>query len=138
MGAVSFYISTHPMKFSRLMEVIEALNEMYIEDEDYESLRQSIDDFDNFNMIGLATKLSSHELLEFRRIAAYVYRCNKKWSKSIELSKNDRMYKDAIDTANESADEEIIEKLLRFFCEKGEKNALEQLCTHVILMSVPM
>lgn len=134
--AVSFYISTHPMKFSRLMEVIEALidhsrvvsqlkrtgdyavklgqtylknvqknnlsavnealNEMYIEDEDYESLRQSIDDFDNFNMIGLATKLSSHELLEFRRIAAYVYRCNKKWSKSIELSKNDRMYKDAI------------------------------------------
>merc|ERR1712151_1371891 len=173
--AVSFYISTHPMKFSRLMEVIEALvdhsrvvsqlkrtgdyavklgqtylknvqknnlsavnealNEMYIEDEDYESLRQSIDDFDNFNMIGLATKLSSHELLEFRRIAAYVYRCNKKWSKSIELSKNDRMYKDAIDTANESTDEEIIENLLRFFCDKGEKEcfcaALYTCYTHV-------
>jgi len=159
--AVSFYISTHPMKFTRLMEVIEALidhsrvvsqlkrsgdhavklgqtylknvqknnlsavnealNEMYIEDEDYECLRQSIDDFDNFNMIGLATKLSTHELLEFRRIAAYVYRCNKKWTKSIELSKNDRMFKDAIDTANESADEETIEILLRYFCEKGEK-----------------
>merc|ERR1719343_1783463 len=127
--AVSFYISTHPMKFTRLMEVIEALvdhsrvvnqlkrtgdyaiklgqaymknvqtnnlsavnemlNELYIEDEDYDSLRQSIDDFDNFNMIGLATKLSTHELLEFRRIAAYVYRCNKKWVKSIVLGKFD-------------------------------------------------
>jgi len=159
--AVGFYISTHPIQFSRLMEVLEALidhsrvvsqlkrtgdyavkigqvylknvqknnlnavnealNELYIDDEDYDSLRQSIDDFDNFNMIGLATKLSTHELLEFRRIAAYVYRCNKKWAKSIELSKNDRMYKDTIDTANESTDEEIIESLLRFFCDNGEK-----------------
>jgi len=99
----------------------EALNELYVEDEDYESLRQSIDDYNNFNMIGLATKLATHELLEFRRISAYVYRCHKKWSKSIELSKNDRMYKDAIDTANESADQAIIEDLLRFFCKKDEK-----------------
>jgi len=104
-----------------LSPVNEALNELYIEDEDYESLRQSIDDFMNFNMIALASKLAAHELLEFRRISAYVFRCNKKWSKSIELSKNDRMYKDAIDTANESADPEIIEKLLRFFCETSEK-----------------
>merc|ERR1711935_1112167 len=66
-------------------------------------------------------KLATHELLEFRRISAYVYRCNKKWSQSIELSKNDRMFKDCIDTANESADEEIIENLLRFFCETSEK-----------------
>jgi len=92
-----------------------------VDDEDYESLRQSIDDYNNFNMIGLATKLATHELLEFRRISAYVYRCHKKWAKSIELSKNDRMYKDAIDTANESADNAIIENLLRFFCDKSEK-----------------
>lgn len=93
----------------------------YVEDEDYESLRSSIDKFKNFNMIALASKLSSHELLEFRRISAYVYRCNKKWSQSIELSKNDRMWKDCIDTANESCDGEIIEGLLRFFCETSEK-----------------
>jgi clathrin heavy chain len=72
-------------------------------------------------MIALASKLASHELLEFRRISAYVYRCNKKWSQSIELSKNDRMWKDCIDTANESADSDIIENLLRFFCETSEK-----------------
>jgi len=106
---------------ANLSAVNEALNELYIEDEDYESLRKSIDKFKNFNMIALASKLATHELLEFRRISAYVYRCNKKWSQSIELSKNDRMWKDCIDTANESADAEIIENLLRFFCETSEK-----------------
>ena len=69
----------------------EALNELYIEDEDYESLRKSIDRFKNCNMIALAQKLAAHERLEFRRISAYVYRCNKKWRQSIELSKRDRM-----------------------------------------------
>jgi clathrin heavy chain len=104
-----------------LSPVNEALNELYVEDEDYEALRKSIDSFNNFNMISLASKLASHELLEFRRISAYIYRMNKKWSQSIELSKNDRMWKDCIDTANESEDAEIIENLLRFFCETSEK-----------------
>merc|ERR1712151_338580 len=104
-----------------LSAVNEALNELFVDDEDYEALRKSIDSFDNFNMIGLASKLATHELLEFRRISAYVYRCNKKYSQSIELSKNDRMWKDCIDTANESSDGEIIEGLLRFFCETSEK-----------------
>ena len=106
---------------ANLSAVNEALNELYIEDEDYASLRKSIDKFQNFNMIALASKLATHELLEFRRISAYVYRCNKKWTNSIELSKNDRMWKDCIDTANESASSEIIENLLRFFCETSEK-----------------
>jgi clathrin heavy chain len=104
-----------------LSHVNEALNELYVDDEDYEALRKSIDSFNNFNMIALASKLATHELLEFRRISAYVYRRNKKWSQSIELSKNDRMWKDCIDTANESANGEIIEDLLRFFCETSEK-----------------
>ena len=106
---------------SRLTVYLCALLQLYVEDEDYESLRKSIDGYNNFNMIALASKLATHELLEFRRISAYVYRCNKKWSQSIELSKNDRMWKDCIDTANESDDAEIIEKLLRFFCETSEK-----------------
>jgi clathrin heavy chain len=104
-----------------LSAVNEALNELHVEDEDYEALRKSIDNFNNFNMIALASKLATHELLEFRRISAYVYRCNKKWNQSIDLSKNDRMWKDCIDTANESGDAEIIENLLRFFCDSSEK-----------------
>jgi clathrin heavy chain len=106
---------------NNLSPVNEAINELYVEDEDYEALRKSIDSFNNFNMIALASKLATHELLEFRRISAYVYRRNKKWTQSIELSKSDRMWKDCIDTANESADTEIIESLLRFFCETSEK-----------------
>jgi len=104
-----------------LSAVNEAFNELLIEDEDYEALRKSIDSFNNFNMIALASKLATHELLEFRRISAYVYRQNKKWSSSIDLSKNDKMWKDCIDTANESADSAIIEDLLRFFCDSSEK-----------------
>jgi len=159
--AVSFYLTDHPMLFTRLMEVMEeeidhsrvvsqlrrtgdwavqvgqaymksvqkynlspvneALNELLVEEEDYEALRKSIDSFNNFNMIALASNLATHELLEFRRISAYVYRCNKKWTHSIDLSKNDRMWKDCIDTANESRDPEIIEDLLRFFCQTSEK-----------------
>merc|ERR1712127_392593 len=53
-----------------LSPVNEALNELFVEDEDYEALRKSIDGFNNFNMIALASKLATHELLEFRRISA--------------------------------------------------------------------
>ena len=38
--------------------VNEALNEIYVEDEDYERLRESIDLHDNFDHIGLAQKVS--------------------------------------------------------------------------------
>ncbi len=65
-------------------------SQLYVEEEDYEALRKSIDSFQNFNMIALASKLATHELLEFRRISAYVYRCNKKWTQSIDLSKNEK------------------------------------------------
>eukprot|EP00388_Colpodella_angusta_P026561 GDKK01006167.1.p1 GENE.GDKK01006167.1~~GDKK01006167.1.p1 ORF type:complete len:271 (-),score=62.64 GDKK01006167.1:275-1087(-) len=98
-----------------LSVVNEALNEIYITEEDYEALRTSIDDFDNFDQIYLAQKVEKHELLEFRRIAAYIYKRNKRWAQSVQLSKEDRMYKDAIDTASESGDAELTEELLRFF-----------------------
>lgn len=38
--------------------VNEALNEIYIEEEDYERLRESIDYHDNFDQIGLAQRVS--------------------------------------------------------------------------------
>jgi clathrin heavy chain len=98
-----------------LSVVNEALNELCIAEEDYEGLRASIDDYDNFDQIFLAQKVEKHELLEFRRIAAYLYKKNKRWAQSVQLSKEDRMYKDAIDTAAESKDADIAEELLRFF-----------------------
>lgn len=112
------YLATEYLKNvqkENLSVVNEALNEIYIIEEDYESLRQSIDEYDNFDQILLAQKVEKHELLEFRRIAAYLYKKNKRFQKSVSLSKEDRMYKDAIDTAAESGEVELAEDLLRFF-----------------------
>jgi len=105
-----------------LTVVNEAINEIAILEEDYEGLRTSIDDFDNFDQIYLAQKVEKHELLEFRRIAAYLYKKNKRWAQSVQLSKEDRMYKDAIDTAAESKDVDLTEELLRFFVSVQDKS----------------
>lgn len=71
----------------------EALNNLLIEEEDYQGLRTSIDAFDNFDNIALAQKLEKHELIEFRRIAAYLYKGNNRWKQSVELCKKDRLFK---------------------------------------------
>ena len=65
--------------------------------------------------MALAVKIENHELLEFRRVAAALYKKNKRWAQSVSLSKADKMYKDAIDTAAESGDADLVEDLLRFF-----------------------
>jgi clathrin heavy chain len=88
---------------------------MYGDAEQYEDLRQSIEDFDNFDQIALAQKLEKHELMEMRRISALVYKKNKRYKQSIELSKLDKMYRDAMETARDSGNAELAESLLRFF-----------------------
>merc|ERR1719443_2509659 len=50
--------------------VNEAINELYVDGEQYEEPRQSIEDFDNLDQIALAQRLEKHELAEMRRIAA--------------------------------------------------------------------
>lgn len=68
-------------------ECNEALNDIYMEMEDYEALRQSVSQFENFDQLALAKQIEKHELLEFRRIAAYLYRRLGKYEFSIDLSK---------------------------------------------------
>jgi clathrin heavy chain len=48
---------------SNVSAVNEALNQIYVEEEDYERLRESIDLHDNFDQIGLAQKVRSIILL---------------------------------------------------------------------------
>ena len=62
-------------------------------------------------------------MLEFRRIAALLYKKHKRWEKSIELSKKDELYKDAMETAAESNNFEIAEDLLEYFIAQGAKDA---------------
>lgn len=99
-----------------------AINELYVEEEDFENLRASIDTFDNIETLELASILEKHDLLEFRRIAAYLYKQNKKWQKSIDLSKSDKKWKDVIDTAAASKNTDLVSNTLRYFVEEGRKD----------------
>lgn len=58
-----------------------------------QALRASIDAYDNFDNITLAQGLEKHELIEFRRIAAYLFKGNNRWKQSVELCKKDKLYK---------------------------------------------
>lgn len=71
----------------------EALNALLIQEEDYTGLRTSIDAFDHFDTIALAQSLEKHELIEFRRIAAYLYKSNNRWKQSVQLCKKDKLYR---------------------------------------------
>ena len=118
-----------PLIRSYLMSVqhlnVEAVNDAYndllIEEEDYGTLRASIDAYDNFDAIELASRLERHELLEFRRLAAHLYRKNGRFEDSIALSKSDALFRDAIETAAHSDVAEVAEDLLSYFVDTGNK-----------------
>lgn len=101
--------------------VNKALNDMFLEEDDYKSLRSSCERYSNFDQIELAQLTEKHDLLEFRRISAYLYRMNKKYKKSIEVCKRDSLWLDATETAAESGNADLAEALLRFFV--ANKNA---------------
>ncbi|KAI5358854.1 Putative tetratricopeptide-like helical domain superfamily, clathrin heavy chain [Septoria linicola] len=101
--------------------VNDAINDLLIEEEDYKQLRDSVENFDNYEAVALAQRLEKHDLVFFRQIAASIYRKNKRWDKSISLSKQDKLYKDAIETAAISTKTEVVEELLRYFVDIGSK-----------------
>jgi len=100
--------------------VNEALNNLYVQDENYRALRESVDTFDQFDQIDLAQKLERHHLLEFRRIASHLYKINRRWDIAIELSKKDNVYADVIQVAAESCDSKICDGVMRYFVDKEE------------------
>lgn len=60
-------------------------------------------------------------MLECRRIAALLYRKNAKFQQSIDISKKDELYKDAMETVAESRDPVLAEDLLRFIMHMEDK-----------------
>ncbi|KAK5137642.1 hypothetical protein LTR08_007937 [Meristemomyces frigidus] len=101
--------------------VNDAINDLLIEEEDHKQLRDSVEHFDNYEAVALAQRLEKHDLVFFRQIAANIYRKNKRWDKSIQLSKQDKLYKDAIETAAMSGKTDVVEELLRYFVDIGSK-----------------
>ncbi|KAK5160261.1 hypothetical protein LTR04_004655 [Oleoguttula sp. CCFEE 6159] len=98
-----------------------AINDLLIEEEDYKTLRDSVENHDNYDAVELAQRLERHELVFFRQIAANIYRKNKRWDKSISLSKQDKLFKDAIETAAMSGKADVVEDLLRYFVDIGSR-----------------
>ena len=91
-----------------------AINDLLIEEEDHKTLKDSVEHYDNYDPVELAQRLEKHELVFFRQIAAQIYRKNKRWEKSIALSKQDKLFKDAIETSAISGKREVVEDLLRY------------------------
>lgn len=91
-----------------------AINDLLIEEEDYKTLRDSVENYDNYDAVELAQRLEKHDLVFFRQIAANIYRKNKRWEKSIALSKQDKLFKDAIETSAMSGKSDVVEELLRY------------------------
>jgi len=101
--------------------VNDAINDLLIEEEDYKTLRDSVENYDNYDAVVLAGRLEKHDLVFFRQIAASIYRKNKRWEKSINLSKQDKLWKDAIETAAISGKADVVEELLRYFVDIGNR-----------------
>jgi len=54
-------------------------------------------------------------LIEFRRIAAYLFKMNNRWKQAVELCKKDLLFKDAMEYAADSRNQEIAEDLMGWF-----------------------
>jgi len=107
-----YLLKTQPLN---IKEVNDALYELYVQDEDHEALAAGVVEYTNFDSIEMAQLCEKHGLLQFRRIGAMLYRISKKWAQSIALSKQDKVWDEAISTAAESGSQELAEELLAFF-----------------------
>merc|ERR1719443_132094 len=96
--AIDFYLAQQPTMLN------DPLYELYVQEEDHEALGAAVVEYTNFDAIEMAQLCEKHGLLQFRRIGAMLYKRSKKWAQSIALSKQDKVWDEAIETAAESAD----------------------------------
>ncbi|KAG9450579.1 hypothetical protein H6P81_010544 [Aristolochia fimbriata] len=112
------------VRSNNVSAVNEAFNEIYVEEEDYDRLCDSIDLHDNIERIGLALKVEKHDLLEMRRIAAYIYKKAGSWKQSIALSRKDNLYEVAMETCFQSGDSDSCRSCLFISLIRERRNAL--------------
>eukprot|EP00058_Branchiostoma_floridae_P009338 XP_002594826.1 hypothetical protein BRAFLDRAFT_124425 [Branchiostoma floridae] len=71
-----------------------------------------------WSRVNIPKRLEKHELIEFRRISAYLFKGNNRWKQAVELCKRDKLFKDALEYAAESRDTETAEELIAWFLEQ--------------------
>jgi clathrin heavy chain len=102
-------------------EVNDAINKLHIEDGNHKALKKSVDEFNEFDLIALASQLENHPLLEFRRISAYLFKVGKKWERAMAISKKDNLWSDTMETTADSGNPEMAEELLTYFVKEDNK-----------------
>ncbi len=100
-------------------EVNEALNRLYVVEQNIEALQESVLAYTNFDQMALARKLEEHELLEFRRIASRMFARNGRHEHAIEIAQRDTLYADMIYAVAQSKDEELAEYYAEHFVKQG-------------------
>jgi clathrin heavy chain len=109
------------VQFQNKREVNDAINKLHIEDGNHKALKKSVDEFNEFDLIALATQLENHALLEFRRISAYLFKVGKKWERAMVISKKDNLWSDTMETTADSGSPEMAEELLTYFVKEDKK-----------------
>lgn len=104
-----------------LSPINEAVNKLFIEEEDFAGLRESIETYNQFDSILLAQKLENHDLVEFRRLSAVLFKNNKRYKQAISISQKDGLWGDAMTNTAEAKDPKAAEDLLRFFVKEGQR-----------------
>lgn len=124
--------SKHTFKTLQLFRILLSQPNLTIVSRVTQALRTSIDAYDNFDNISLAQSLEKHELIEFRRIAAYLFKGNNRWKQSVELCKKDKLYKVRGYKINKwVAEEKYIPKSnvnIKFTFERGNKRLGVSVC----------
>lgn len=108
-------------------KVNDALNQLYVEEEDFAALRRSVDTFTNFDSAELSAQLEKLAPFEFRRIALALHRRNKRYFHAIEVAKANALYSEAIESAAEGRDKELVKNLAVWFCERRQPDCLAAL-----------
>jgi len=95
----------------------EALIELFISDNDHKSLRNQVENYENFNKLKLANKLKDHENEEFRKIAAYLFMKSDDFDTALDMCKKNEFDKDAMVIAKTSKNTKVVTDLLNYFIE---------------------
>ena len=88
----------------------DAHNSILIDEEDYNTLRDPINSFGRYDPMGLAKKLEKHPVLEFRRLAAHLYKV--RMSAIVgrpNVRTNERAHKHTTERAHERTSEQMSE-----------------------------
>lgn len=97
--------------------------DLLIEEEDYKSLRATIENESNnrFDSLDLAERLESHDIIFFRQISASLFAKNKKFSKAISILKADKLWADLIKTTALSKSARIAHEVIDYCVETGNR-----------------